>query len=210
MKTFFTLFLLILFIPLRAEKVPPVTTISEALRTSKIAKLELNNATFENALAVVRTEWERQHPTLDFPVSIANYEKGQGYPTLITMSLREVPFIKAIQYIGETTRRRLIERPELLTLEEAGLIVEDWITKSHPASEELLGRLGLGKHPTAADLTSAYARYGVKLSDWMKISYHNGSIIVFAYEPQQEQIAGINFLLSQGFKITKDESSPRD
>ena len=205
MKILASLLLLIGFIPLCAVEPPPAPTVSQALRAGKIANLDLKKATFEQALAIVRTEWERQYPTLDFPVAIADYERDQGGPPLITMSLREVPFIKALQYVGETSRRRLIERPELLTLEEVGLIVEDWITKSHPASEELLSRLGLGKQPTPENLASAYSKYGVKLADWMKLGYRDGFIVVVAFETQQEQIAGINLLLSQGYEITKGE-----
>jgi hypothetical protein len=179
MKTLLTLYFLIGLIPLRAEEAPPIITISDALRIGKMAKLELDKATFEQALALVRAEWKRQYPTLDFPVSLAEYDRDHGYPPLITMSLHDVPFIKALQYIGETSRRRLVKKPDLLTFEEVGLIVEDWITKSHPVSEEL--------------------------EDWMTIGYHDGVLVVLAYEPQQEQIAGINFLLSQGYKITKGE-----
>jgi hypothetical protein len=205
MKTLASLLLLIGFIPLCAGESVPSPTVSQALRAGTIAEMDLKKATFEQALAIVRTEWERQYPTLDFPVSIADYERNQGGPPLITMSLRDVPFIKALQYVGEASRRRLIERPEHLTLEEMGLIVEDWVTKSHPVSEELLGRLGLGNEPTPEDLASAYSKYGVKLADWMKLGYHDGFLVVLAFETQQEQIAGINLLLSQGYEITKSE-----
>lgn len=205
MKTFLSLLFLIGIIPIQAQEQVPVPTIPQALRTGKIAKLELNKATFEHSLAVIRADWKRQHPTLDFPVSLAEYDRDQGYAPLITMSLHEVPFIKALQYIGEASRRRLIQRSDLLTLQEQGLIVEDWITKSHPASEGLLVRLGLGKSPTNKDLAAAYSKFGVELDDWMTVSYHDGSIMVFAFEPQQEQIAGINFLLSRGYKIIKGE-----
>jgi hypothetical protein len=205
MKSLLMLFLSIGLMSLRAEEDRTVQAISEALRSSKIAKLELTKATFEDALALIRAEWERQHPALDFPVALAQYERDQGYPPLVTMSVHEVPFIKALQYVGESSRRRLVKRSDLLTFEDFGLIIEDWITKSHPASEDLLTKLGIGKHPTAEELASAYAHYGVQLDDWMKLGYHDGFIIVFALDEQQEQIAGINHLLSHGFKITKGE-----
>lgn len=201
MKIF--LMFLISLLPVSAE--PPESAISQALKESKIAKLELNKNTFEEAMAMVKNEWKKQHPQLDFPVAIAEFERDRGHPPLITLSLREVPFIKALQFIGQTSNRRLLGKPDLLTLEEVGLIVEDWITKSHKAPDELLTALGLGKQPTEEDLRQAYARYGVHLLDWMKIGYHDEYIIVRAFKKQQQQIAGINLLLSQGFTISKDE-----
>ena len=207
MKLFLSLLSVVGLLPLQAEEVPPVQAISEALRTSKIAKFELKRATFDEAFGKIRAEWERQHPALDFPVSLAQYERDQGHPPLITMSLHEVPFIKALQYVGESSRRRLVKRSDLLTFEDFGLIIEDFITKSHPASEDLLSKLGVGKHPADQELAAAYADYGVQLADWMKIGYVDGFIVAHAFDEQQEQIAGINHLLSRGFKITKGEQA---
>lgn len=206
MKSIFALLFLGILIPLRAEEVSAMQASSEALRTSKMEKLDLQKVTFEQALAVVRAEWKLQHPDLDFPVSIAEYEQDeQGHPPLITMSLRDVPFVNALQYISQASRHRFVERSGLVAFEEVGLIIEDWITRTHPVSEELLTRLGLGKQPTPKQLSAAYAQFGVKLEDWMAVSYGEGFIIVTALNQQQEQIAGINFLLSEGYKITKGE-----
>ncbi|MES2475653.1 MAG: hypothetical protein V4640_07720 [Verrucomicrobiota bacterium] len=210
-KSIFALLFLVILIPIRAEEVSAIQVASEALRTSKIAKLELHKVTFEQALSIARADWKRQHPNLDFPVSIAEYEQDeQGHPPLITMSLHNVPFVMALKYISQAASHRFVERPGLVALEEVGVIVEDWITKTHPAPEELLTNLGLGKEPTPEQLSSAYAQFSVKLEDWMKVSYNDGFIVVTAFEQQQEQIAGINFLLSKGYKITKGESGLRD
>ena len=75
MKTLILILLVVTLLPFQAEEAQPVQAISEALRTSKIPKLELNEASFGDAIAMVRDEWERQHPKLDFPVASAEYKK---------------------------------------------------------------------------------------------------------------------------------------
>ncbi|QQL44096.1 hypothetical protein [Sulfuriroseicoccus oceanibius] len=187
-----------------ANQADRVRDISKALHSSKVPELVLEKSTFEDALALVRAEWNRQHPTLDFPVALAEYERDRGHPDLITVSLRDVLFIDALRSLGVVANRRLTEKSELLTFSDYGLIVEHWITKSYRVTESLLRKLKLGRNPTGEELVAAYRRYGVILEDWMSISHQaDEGLIVTALEKQQDQIAGINHLLAQGFTIHK-------
>ena len=203
------LFLVSLFLVPSSHAEPELSTRTsmEALRKSKIPMLSLNKQTFEESFAEIEVEWRKQHPDLSFPVALADYRNESEHASgpLITLNLKEVPFVEALGYLGESSKRRLVERPGILQIEDVGGIVEDWYVEIHPLEPGTAKKLGLGESPTSADVAAAYARYGVKLEAWMEIRLSGNKLILMANKPQHQQIAGINLLLEQGFTITKEK-----
>ena len=212
--------LLLLFVAsssfIKAEEPSPAPSISRALREGKIAHLDLKKAKFEDALEIVKKEWVRQYPTLDFPVGITSYV-DENHDYRITLSLKKVPFIIALKYVGEGAHRRIVDRGDLLSFEDLDMMTETQSRYLHPASEKVLKGLGLGSglggnEPTADELRAAYRKLGVVLGDWNKISYstRDKSIYISADPVQQRQIAGINVILDSGYKIVRAEESKED
>jgi len=115
---------------------------AEAFASETIPVFELKNATFEDALATVRRAWEKRHPEKSFPVLATDYqptdESRAKSSAHITMSLKNVPFIKVLQYIGSCSGRRLIPRGQFFQMESRSWIEEDWVYRSHDITVEVL------------------------------------------------------------------------
>jgi hypothetical protein len=217
MKTILPILILVL-VTLKLSGAPPTSTDKPfaALHTSKIPTLEVDHLTFEEALTKIREAWKQQHPELTFPVALVGHRRlendrnGVAARPILSMQLTNVPFIEAIRYLCDATGRHLIENPGLLRIGDIGTeIVEDWVTKSYPTSDVVLRGLGLGVNPTREELESVYAHFGLKLDEWMAISYFNGKLIVTAANRQHQQIAGINMLIENGFVITAKAEQKR-
>ncbi|MBM3861741.1 MAG: hypothetical protein FJ395_19120 [Verrucomicrobia bacterium] len=118
---------------------------AEAFASETIPVFELKNATFEDALATVRRAWEQRHPEKSFPVLVTDYqppdENRAANPARMTMSLKNVPFIKVLQYIGSCSGRRLIPRGQFFQMESHPWIEEDWVYRSQDVTVELLAHL---------------------------------------------------------------------
>ncbi|WP_411825383.1 hypothetical protein [Luteolibacter sp. AS25] len=183
-----------------------------ALREGKIAMLVLEKATFEEALNQVQQEWSKQHPNWPFPVGTTDYNPPDvmrhEQPPLVSFKVKDVSFITALRYLGDATKRRLSASPGLLRMEEVAWIEEDYYTKSYPMSEKLLKTLGLSSTSTQAEIEETYKPYGVHLGDWMRLRIVDGSIEILGYDREHQQIAGINVLLDNGFKIIKEPNKP--
>lgn len=94
----------------------------------------------------------------------------------------------------------------LFKAEEAAEIIEDWYVETHPLAPGVPRKLGLGVRRDDEEVAAAYARYGVVLRDWMRIKVSGDDPILMANREEHKRIAGINFLLGQGFTITKDSA----
>ena len=182
---------------------------AQAVATEVIPRLQFKNATFEDALAAIRRAWDERHPNDPLPVALTDYQPPNGYretnPARITLDLKNVPWIEALRYIGTLSGRRLISLSGLVQLERHPWIEEDWITRAHDVAPAALAALHLKPDSSGDDLRRAFKQFGVQLDDWMKLGMiaSGQQIVVLSYQPQQEQIAGILFLLGNGFHITK-------
>jgi hypothetical protein len=202
---------LLLLSAVAAFATPPEDTVrrAQAIATETIPHLQLKDSTFEDALSAIRRAWEQRHANDSFPVAITDYQPPEGYretsPARITLDLKNVPFIEALRYVGTLSGRRLISVSGLVQLERHHWIEEDWVTRGHDVSLEALAALHLKPDSSLADLRRAFQQFGVKLDDWMKLALADSGrqLVVLSYQPQQEQIEGILFLLSNGFHITK-------
>jgi hypothetical protein len=182
---------------------------AQALATDTIPRLQLKEATFEDALASIRRVWEQRYPNDPFPVGLTDYRPPDGYretnAARITLDLKGIPFVEALRYIGTFSGRSLISVSGLAQLERHSWIEEDWVTRAHDVSPEALSALHLKPDATGAELRRAFQQFGIKLDDWMKLGMTptGKQVVVLSYQPQQEQIAGVLFLLTNGFRISK-------
>jgi hypothetical protein len=183
-----------------------------ALREGKIAMLVIEKATFEEALNQIRQEWSKQHPEWPFPVATTDYNPPdvtrREQPPLVSFKVKDVSFLTALRYLSDSTKRRLAESPGLLRMEEVAWIEEDFYTKSYPMSDKLRRMLGISSTSTQAEIEKTYKPYGVNLGDWMGIRIVDDAIEITGYDLQHQQIAGINVLLENGFKIIKEPNKP--
>ena len=179
-----------------------------ALREGKIAMLVIEKATFEEALNQIRQEWSQQHPDWPFPVATTDYEPPDvmrhDQPPLVSFKVKDVSFLTALRYLGDSTKRRLAASPGLLRMEEVAWIEEDFYTKSYPMSDKLRRILGISSTSTQAEIEETYKPYGVNVGDWMRLRIVEDSIEILGYDLEHQQIAGINVLLENGFKIIKE------
>ncbi len=183
-----------------------------ALRESKIDMLTIEKATFKEALEQIQQIWNKQHPDWPFPVATTDYKKPDvmraDYPPVISLKVRDVSFLTALRYLGDATKRRLTASPGILRMEEVAWIEEDYYTKSYPMSEKLRRILGISSTSTQAEIEKTYKPYGVNLGDWMRLRIVDDSIEILGYDLEHQQIAGINVLLENGFKIIKKPNKP--
>ena len=203
------LFILASFLlPLNAESPLSTGPSLEALLTSRIPALDLESQTFEQSFARIEAEWRRQHPDLSFPVALVDYENKSGAAKgpWITMHLKDVPFYEALRYAGDASKWGLKKGPGILRAENASEIVEDWYLEIYPLAPGIRRKLGLGAKPAKKDVAAAYTQYGVRLEAWMEVGLSGDKLVLVANKEQHQQIAGINFLLGQGFTITKDSA----
>ena len=89
-------------------------------------------------------------------------------------------------------------------MEEVSWIEEDYFTERYPVTPDLLERLGLTLQSTPEEFAKVYRDYGIDLPDWAEIRLVGQDIQVHGYKEHHEQVAGINHLLSKGFKIVKE------
>jgi hypothetical protein len=183
--------------------------LAHAFATEAIPHLQLKDATFAESLATIRRAWVERHPNDSFPVAVTDYRPAEGYretnPATITLDLKNIPFMEAVRYVGTFSGRSLISVSGLIQLEGISWIQEDWITRAHDVTPAALAALGVRPNSPAEDLRRGFQQFGVTFENWMKVAptTTGGQIVVLSYRAQQEQIAGILFLLGNGFRITR-------
>lgn len=190
---------------------------SEALYTESIPHLTISKAPLEEALAVIRRLWEQSHPMDSFPVGINDYEQTpeerKGDNPLVTLELKNVPYIEALRAVGFLTFRRLLEKNGMVQFEQiTGLIIEDWSTEIHPLPSAVRDSLRLSNEATPAQVQKAFENFGVRFEQGMMAALADSGkrLIVRNTAPQQQQIAGILLLLKNGFEIQKPTAEPPD
>jgi hypothetical protein len=182
---------------------------AQAVATEKIPRLHLEGTTFDETLTIIRSAWEERHPNESLPVAVTDYEAPEGYReknvAYITLDLKNLTFIEALQYIGDLSGRRLRTVRGLVHLEGKSWIEEDWETRVHDISPAALAALRLKANSSDADVRRAFQQFGVKFDDWMNLHLIDSArqVVIRSYKPQQEQIAGIIFLLGNGFRIAR-------
>ena len=188
---------------------------SEAIYTESIPHLTISKAPLEDALAVIRRLWEQSHPKEPFPVGITDYqqtpEERMCDNPLVTLDLKNVPYIEALRAVGLLTFRRLLERNGMVQFEQiTGRIIEDWSTEIHELPPRVRDSLGLPNEATTAQVQKAFEKFGVKFEQGMTAGLaDSGSLLIVRNRaPQQQQIAGILLLLGNGFEIRKLTAEP--
>lgn len=182
---------------------------AEVIATETIPRLELKEATFEEALKMIQRAWDERHPTEPLPIGLSDYQPPEGYretqPARITLDLKNVPFLEALHYIGRLSGRHLVSLGGVIQMERYRWIEEGWTTRVHEVTPKALAALHLKPDSSGEELRRGFQQLGVRLDDWMNLGMtpSGQGIFVHAYPSQQEQIAGILFLLNNGFRITK-------
>ncbi|HQW29866.1 MAG TPA: hypothetical protein PK529_11810 [Verrucomicrobiales bacterium] len=206
-----TLVFLVFTVSAVAEPTPSADEVrrAQAMVTETIPHVHFTDIPFDDALTAIRGEWDQRFPNDPFPVALTDYRPPEGYretnPARITLDLKNVPFIEALRYIGILSGRHLVSVSGLVILESYGWIEEDWSTRLHDVSPAALAALNLKSDSSSDDLRRAFKQFGVKVDDLKKVGLVNSGqqIVVASYQAQQEQVAGILFLLGNGFSITK-------
>ena len=208
MRIIFFLLLMSVSTVLSAE-VPAAIRISEALHRETIPSLELKGVLLEEALATVREIWARSHPNDSFPVGLADYELPEDFLRMakprITLDLKNVSYIEALQFIGDLSGRRFRERRGTVKLELRRWDEEVWVTQEHAVTPDVLAALGLRASSSGEEVQSSFKSLGVSFGDYSKASLIKNAraILVINRIPEQNQIEGIILLLKKGFRITK-------
>jgi hypothetical protein len=183
----------------------------QSLYSETLPVLRLREVSLQEALDEVRTEWEKHHPKEIFPVTITDYRavsSGAPYERVerITVDLSDIPYIEALQQLARLSRREIHAHGDIIQFESHdGIIVEDYISREFPASPELLAALGLKPESDSVAIRGAFERYGLEFNQYMKFVYipSRQVLVAMCFQPQQEQIAGLLFLLRKGFHIAK-------
>jgi len=180
-----------------------------ALKDSKIEMLVIENATFEEALDQIMKYWHEQHPEWPLPVATTDYKPADDMraerPPIISLKLKNVPFLTALRYLGDSSKRRLGVSPGLLRMEEVAWIEEDFYSKAYPVTPKIIEALHLTATSSLIEVAEAYRAYGVALDTWMNLRIVGDTIEVLGYEREHHQVAGINILLESGFEISKND-----
>jgi hypothetical protein len=210
MKTIITAFLVFFWaLAGNAQLYTSKEAIIAALKDSKIEMLVIENATFEEALDQIQKHWHKQHPEWSFPVATTDYKPADGMraerPPLISLKLKNVPFLTALRYLGDSSKRRLGVSPGLLRMEEVAWIEEDFYSKAYPVTSKILEALHLTATSSPNEVAEAYRAYGVALDTWMNLRIVGDTIEVLGYDREHHQVAGINILLESGFEISKKD-----
>jgi hypothetical protein len=184
----------------------------QSLYSETIPAIRLREVSFQEALDEVRTEWEKHHPHEMFPVAVIDYRAASpAGPYLrverITVDLIEIPYIDALEDLARLSGRQIRARADIIQFEsiEEGGIDEAYVTRQHSASPEVMAALGLKPDSDSVAIRSAFERYGLEFNQYMKFAFipSRQTLVAMCYPPQQEQIAGVLFLLGKGFHITK-------
>ncbi|MFN0129253.1 MAG: hypothetical protein ACKV19_21500 [Verrucomicrobiales bacterium] len=188
---------------------------SEALHSETIPHLMISKAAIDEALAVVRRIWEQKHPNEPFPVGITSSEvagaEGRATQPLITLDLKNVPYIVALRSIAILGDFYLKEKSGFVQLERiAGKIVEDWSTETYELTQRVRDALGLRFDSTPTQVQTSFEKFGVKFEQGMMAALDSsGKLLSVRNMPrQQHQIAGIVLLLENGYEIKKLNAEP--
>lgn len=214
------LWLLALASPLPAQQ--PEHSLEASLRAweiSTIATFELDHASFDEAFAKLKQEWQKQHPDLSMPLAVATYDPELGKRPNITMSLKQVPFSAALQYLGEASQQRLARNTAFPRVDLGKEMDHDeGITKTYRITPEVAAKLGLEPGSSRDAIHAALERFGIQFPAWAPASFIRGHaadgknqdpagapelFLILMGEPEQhEMVAGVSRLLEKGFTIT--------
>jgi hypothetical protein len=183
----------------------------QSLYSETLPMIRLTEVSLQEALDEVRTEWEKHHPNEMFPVAITDYRIISPVPyervERITVDLFNIPYIEALQELAHLSGREIRARGGIIQFESHSypLKDEDYVTREHPVPPELMAALGLKPDSDSAAIRSALERYGLTFNQYVKFAYipPRQVLVAMCFEDQQEQIAGILFLLGKGFHIAK-------
>jgi len=194
---------------LRLAPSPDAMRRAESLFIEVIPHLELKEATFEEAFGVIRRLWEEKHPGEMLPVGVTDFvandnEDAKDYTAKITLDLKKIPFFEAFRYLAVLSNKEFLYHNGLLELRNVTQADEDWAPRVYEVTPAVLAALRLKPDSAEAEIRRALAKLGVELNPWMKLGVFEGRFLfVTGHRREQEQIAGVLFLLSKGYKITK-------
>jgi len=167
------LFFLIMLQALFAEiPSPEAMKRADGLVHDKIPLLSLKDATFEEAVTIIKEEWKTQHPDDPLPVAVIDPPNDPD-PTgivaraekkaRITLTLRDVSFYRALVFVAEASHRTFslkgaIPSFELLTALDQG----SWDSRIYELSPEQLAGLGLTEKSSPEEATKALVAKGLK------------------------------------------------
>lgn len=181
--------------------------LAQAMMADTIPHLQLKGATFEEALAEIRKEWDQRHRGLPLPVGIREYFTSSDDSGLyrITLEMEDVPFVMALRYVAALSHRRLHCFDGLVALEGFDFIGEGWNSRDYWVSSKVFEGLHLKRDSRAEEVRGAFERLGVKFEPWMKIglTLEGDRLVAIGTNENLEQIAGILLLLENGFRLVK-------
>lgn len=195
-----------------ADLLAQTTTVQksfELLQTTRIPELDLKSKPFSEGYKLIEAEWQKIHPETTFPVALVDFASPgeNSREQLVTLKLKNAPFSEALTYLAKSAGRKVSENSGLLKLENVNLIVEDWSTRVHPVNNAALAKLGLGKGSSKQDVRNAYAKFGIKLDDWMEIALFSDRIVLMAFENHHSHVSALHFFLESGFTLSRDPAS---
>jgi hypothetical protein len=184
-----------------------VPEIFEVWFSAKISRFELNEATFEQAHEKLAAEWKAKHPTMGFPMKLADFEQSTSpEPVRISMSLQDVPLCQAVDLVCKAAGRKIL-RSEAgwIRLDHATPPGDTWCTRAYPISFDSLAKLKIGEESKPAELMDIFTQMGMEFESWMRLKVQGGQLWVLARETQHRELAVITTLLERGCSITPPE-----
>jgi hypothetical protein len=181
---------------------------AEKMFNERIPRLELKDATFEEALATIRKVWDAVHPGETFSVALIDFNL-EGHELLhrpkFTVDWQNVTYGEALRDIAKLSHIEFEQNGALqsFTSTYGG---EDWYYREFPLSDELLAKLEAHTGMNGKTPREIFTKLGIKFEPWMVSFRKNGVLLVANYQPQNEQIAGILHLVEQGFRISTSDS----
>jgi hypothetical protein len=177
------------------------------MKQATMATFRLDRATIHEGLALVKSEWVRQHPRESFPVILIEPEI-HGTPSLITLDLQNVPLWVAVQALGHACGLAVHDDGKTIRIDSFD--EGDVATKVFMVTPEIARKLGLSADGTFQKADTALARFGVAFDDASLATLSpDGTFLTVRQTPDQLQlIPGILHLLAHGFSVEAPPTPP--
>jgi hypothetical protein len=174
---------------------------------ASIPSFELTDATFEQGYDRLLREWADQTIGAAFPLVLSDFEIDpslKGGASRVTMSLRDVPFVDALDLLCKATGRKIIPKSGPFHIQSAAPadMSGSWDTRAYPLSPTLRKQLDLIAAQQNNQMLGVYQPYGIHFESWMNARVVGDRLLVLASEEQHQQIALIHRLLEAGYTIT--------
>ena len=198
---------------------PAPEGIDPAVFACVIPKIEVHDATVEEAVGILNARWREELQSEKLPVTVLVryadrdrdgkqdeiYEGSPGYRQKLTFTAVDITVAECLDLIDACSPHHLSILPGFLKFEQCDWIEEDWITTWISVSPTCRQALGLSHKTTSAELKAILQSYGVTFKDWMRFEWNADlSRIELTNLPREiSTIRSLMFFLDQGFEIKK-------